>query len=73
MLLLEEAIIEKLRQGGPCCLDDVVTHLSRFNSEEIFSAIDRMSRDGRLSLRQLGHSTFQLSLGSQFANSSSTS
>jgi len=67
MLPIEEAIIDKLR-GGSCSLDDIVTHLSRFSSGEIFITIDRMSSDGRVSLHQLGYSTFQLSLGSQVAS-----
>ena len=73
MLPLEEAIVEKLRKDGPCCLDEVVTHLSSFSWGEIFVAVDCMSRDGRVFLRQLGYSTYQISLGSQFAYSSSTS
>ena len=64
MLPLEEAIIEKLRQGGPCCLDDVVTDLPDFSWGEIFLAVDRMSRNGRLSLLQLGYSTYQITLKS---------
>ena len=70
MLPLEDAIIEKLRKDGPCSLDDVVTHLSSFSTGEIFLAIDQMSQDGRLLLRQLGYSTYRLSLGSQFGYSS---
>jgi hypothetical protein len=62
MLTLEEAIIEKLRKDGPCSLDDVVIHLSRFNTGEIFLTIDRMSIDGRVLLRQLGYSTYELTL-----------
>jgi len=73
MLPIQDAIIEKLRKDGPCSLDDVVPHLSSFSTGEIFVAIDLMSRDGRLLLRQLGYSTYQLSLGSQFAYSSSAS
>ncbi len=69
MLPLEEAIVEKLRKTGPCCLDDIVTHLSGFSWGAIFIAVDRMSRDGRLLLRQRGYSTYQVSLGSQFSNS----
>jgi hypothetical protein len=67
MLSLEKAIVEKLQNGGPCCLDDVVTHLSSFSWGEIFMAVDRMSRDGRLLLHQRGYSTYQISLGLQFA------
>jgi hypothetical protein len=72
MTHIEEAIVEKLR-SGPCCFDDVVTDLPNFSWEEIFAAVDRMSRDGRLLLRQSGYSPYQLLLASQFAYPSSTS
>ena len=72
MLPIEAAIIEKLRSGS-CCFDDVVTDLPSFSWGEVFVAVDRMSRDGRVFLRQLGYSTYQISLDSQFAYSSSTS
>jgi hypothetical protein len=72
MTPIEEAIVKRLQQSGPCSLDDVVTHLSSFRSGEIFIAVDRMSRDGRVLLHQRGYSTYQLALGSQFAYSSST-
>ena len=65
MLPIEEATIEKLRRDGLCSLNDVLTHLSRFSSGEIFIAIDRISQDGRVRLRQRGYSTYQLSLGPQ--------
>ena len=61
---IEQAIIEKLRRGGPCCLDDIVAYLPNLSWGEVFLAIDRMSRDGRLLLRQLGYSTYQIALGS---------
>ena len=63
MLPIEEAIIDKLRRDSPCSLDDVLTQLSRFSSGEIFIAVDRMSQDGRVLLRQRGYSTYQHSLG----------
>ena len=72
MLPIEEAIIEKLR-GGPCCFDEAVTNFPNFGWGEIFVAVNCMSRDGRVVLRQLGYSTYQISLGSQFTHSSSTS
>ena len=72
MLSIEAAIIEKL-QSGSCCFDDVVTDLPDFTWGEVFSAVDRMSRDGRVLLQQHGYSTYQLSLSSQFFHSSSTS
>ena len=68
---IEEAILEKLR-SGPCCFDDVVTDLPKFSWGEVFVAVDGMSRDGRVFLRQHGYSTYQLSLGSQCSSPSST-
>jgi hypothetical protein len=73
MLPLEEAIVEKLRNDGPCCFDEVVAGLPNFSWGQIFVAVDCMSRDGRVSLRPLGYSTYQISLGSQVAYSSSAS
>lgn len=71
MRSIEEAIVEKLRNDGPCCFDDVVTGLPHFSWGQIFVAIDCMSRDGRVSLRRLGYSTLEISLGPQFAYGSS--
>ena len=70
---IEAAILDRLRESGPCCFDDVVTYHPDLTWGEVFAAVDRMSRDGRLSLRQLGYSTYQISLGPQFAHASSTS
>ena len=70
MLPIEEAILEKLR-SGPYSLDEVVTGLSNFSWGEVFVAVDCMSRDGRVFLRQLGYSTYQISLGSRHTEFSS--
>jgi hypothetical protein len=70
MLSIEEAILEKLR-SGPCCFDEVVTSLPHVSWGEIFAAVDGMSRDGRVFLRQLGFSTYQISLGSRYTEFSS--
>ena len=56
----------KLRRSGPCCLDDVVAYLPNCSWGEVFVAVDRMSRDGRVWLHQLGYSTYQIALHSQF-------
>ena len=66
MMSIEEAIVEKLRESSPCCLENVVTSLANFSWGEVFSAVDRMSRDGRVLLRQLGYSTYQIALHSRF-------
>jgi hypothetical protein len=67
MMPIEEAIIDMLRQRGPCCPDDVVAYLRNFSWGEIFCAVHRLSRDGQVVLlRQLGYSTYQIALHSQF-------
>jgi len=73
MTPIEADIIELLRLRGPCCLDDVVRDLPNLSWGEIFGALDRMSRDGRVVLRQLGYSTYQISFGSRFAYASAPS
>jgi len=73
MMPIEAAIVDRVRETGPCCFDDVVTSLPDLTWGEVFAAVDRMSRDGRLSLHQLGYSTYQISLGPQLAYASSTS
>jgi hypothetical protein len=65
MIPIEEAILELLRISGPCCLDDVVTYLPDLSWGQVFSAVDRMSRDGRVLISQLGYSTYQIALHSQ--------
>jgi hypothetical protein len=62
---LEETIRETLQKTGPCCLDDLVHSLPHFSWGEVFLTVDRMSRDGRLLLRRLGSSTYQIGLRSQ--------
>jgi hypothetical protein len=63
---IEEAVVETLQRSGPCCLDDVVTYLPNFSWGEVFLAVDRMAREGRVSLLQLGCSTYQINLRAQF-------
>ena len=67
MMPIEEAVVETLQRSGPCCLGDVVAYLPNFSWGEVFLAVDRMSRDGRVSLLQLGCSTYQITLRAQFA------
>ena len=67
MMCLEKAIVETLQKTGPCCLDNLVMDLPKFSWGEVFLAVDRMSRDGRLSLLQLDRSTYKITLLAQFA------
>lgn len=67
MMPVEENVVDALQRIGPCCLEDVATYLPNFSWGEIFLAVDRMSRDGRVSLLQIDCSTYQISLRPQVA------
>jgi hypothetical protein len=67
MTPIEADIIALLRSNGPCRVDDVVSCLPKLSWGEVFGAIDRMSRDGRVSLRQLDYSNYQIALWAQVA------
>jgi hypothetical protein len=64
----EEAVLEILQKTGPCCLDDLVRYLPNFSWSEVFLAIDRMSRDGRLLIRRVGYWIDEVTLPSQLAS-----
>ena len=70
---VEEVVIELLRKTSPCFLDDLVTYLPNLSWGEVFAAVDRMSRDGRLSIRQFGFSTYEITLNPYLSHSISTS
>ena len=60
----EKAVIEMLQRTGSCCIDEIVRHL-HLSWTEVFVVVDRMSRDGRLLLRQVGYSTYEVALPAQ--------
>ena len=61
----EERIVDILQSNGPCSLEDVVRFLHpRYSWSNVFIAVDQMSRNGRLLLRRLGNSTYQIALPS---------
>lgn len=49
---VEDTILDVLQKSGPCSLDDVVQQLLHHDWSEVFAAVDRMSRDGRILLRR---------------------
>jgi len=66
--LMEEVVTDMLRKTSPCGLDDLVRSLPNRSWGEVFVAVDRMSRDGRVLLRQVGYSTYQITIPSQLAS-----
>jgi hypothetical protein len=64
----EEAVLEMLQRTGSCCLDALVMQLPNLSWTEVFVAVDRMVRDGRVLLRQLGYATYEIALPLQLAS-----
>ena len=48
---VETAILRHLDEQNACTIEELFLALSRFTFNQIFSAIDRLSRDGRVILR----------------------
>jgi hypothetical protein len=69
----EEVVLDVLQKTGPCYLDDLVIQLPNLSWNEVFVAVDRMSRDGRLFLRRLARSTYYVALPSWHASPRSPS
>ena len=62
---IEDTIMLVLEYGGPCTLDRLVETLPTYSWNQIFAAVDAMSRDGRLRLRHLDRFGIQVALRRQ--------
>ena len=61
----ERIVIERLRKTGTCFLDELVTSLPQLSWGDVFTAVNRMSRNGLLLIRQVSYSTYQITLLTQ--------
>ena len=61
---LENAILRELIRLGPCAFDDLARSLREYSWNQVFAAVDRLSRQGRLALRRPGRFGFVVSLPS---------
>jgi hypothetical protein len=58
LISIDEIVIDQLRSKAPCSLDDLVKSLPSLSWGQVFSAVDRMSRNRRLWLSQVGFSSY---------------
>jgi hypothetical protein len=49
---IDQAIIHDLTAHGTCQIEDMIERLAGFTWNQVFSAIDRLSRDGTLALQR---------------------
>ena len=60
---VDDTIFDVLQRTSPCSLDNIVQQVLHHDWNEIFAAVDQMSRDGRIVLRRApGPSGYLLSL-----------
>lgn len=48
---IESAILEDLHHSGPCTMDELVLRLPHFTWNQVFSVLDRLSREGKLHIQ----------------------
>ena len=59
---LESAIRQELAQAGTCKLEELNERLPYYSWNQVFSAVDRLSREGTVTLQRPDSSDYLLSL-----------
>ncbi len=62
---IESMVLDNLREQGPCTIDELSTRLHNCTWNQVFTIVDRLSRDGRLQLQHPTPSVYVVLLGSQ--------
>lgn len=60
---VESAVRSRLMQHTPCSLDALLARLPQFSWNEVFAAVDRLSRTGEVVLRHPARFSYEVSLG----------
>jgi hypothetical protein len=61
---IDQAIIHDLMAHGTCQVEHMVERLAGFTWNQVFSAIDRLSRDGTLALQRPARFGYEISITS---------
>lgn len=59
---LESAIRQVLTQAGTCTLEELHERLPYFSWNQLFAAVDQLTRDGIITLQRPGSSDYLVSL-----------
>ena len=49
---VDSAVMRMLNQHGSCALDELVLGLTRFTFNQVLMSVDRLSREGKVTLRR---------------------
>jgi hypothetical protein len=61
---IESIILEQVQTSGPCTLENLLHALPDLSWNQVFSAVDHLSREGQLTLRQPTRFEYMVSVGS---------
>lgn len=59
---VERDILQDLERRGSCSIEEMVTHLSGYTWNQVFSAVDRLSRNAQVTLQHPSRFGYQISL-----------
>lgn len=59
---VEKDILRDLETLGPCSIEDMVDHLPGYSWNQVFSAVDRLSRNSKITLRHPSRFGYRISL-----------
>ncbi len=59
---VDQAILHDLTVHGTCQVEDMLERLAGFTWNQVFSAIDRLSRDGTLALQRPARFGYEISI-----------
>ena len=62
---IEWAVLRELVRIGPCAFDDLALALCECSWNQVFAAVDRLRRQGRLALRHPGRFGFAVEMRGQ--------
>jgi hypothetical protein len=60
---VEADILQELEHWGPCSMEEMVTRLPGYTWNQVFNALDQMSREGCLVLRHPARFDYEVSIG----------
>jgi hypothetical protein len=59
---VEHDILQDLERRGPCSIEEMVAHLPGYTWNQVFSAVDRLSRNAKVRLQRPSRFGYHISL-----------
>ncbi len=59
---IEKNVLQNLEQRGPCSIEEMVKRLPGYTWNQVFTAVDRLSRDARVTLQHPSPFEYQISI-----------